>query len=188
MKVNLKLDDREFQKAMRKYADMRGMDLPAVLNRRARSLVYHLGAVYKQVAPTKEHIQQKMQSLGMGVKVREPIKKSKGTWKQKIKREQKARIRAINWTTAGWAKAGVKMGIRGDLARMSRKFKNQPRGKIVNKKGWVHSSITIINSQVAAGFIDEKHNVVQKALDKDTKDMYDWMYQALEKQRRRANL
>lgn len=185
MKAKMTVDTREFERALRRYADVRKMSLGDALKRRAVSVSIKLIRLYQSNAPTREDIESQVESLGWRVKVR-PALKTRGARSYQVKREVSARVRAIRLTSMGWIVAGSKFGLRG--RRVLAKFRGLARGSVRMNLHGRKMFVEINNEMPGAAPMDQKGDLIQKALDGDARDMTSYIHRKLEKQSQRAGL
>lgn len=166
------LDDREFQKSLRAYLDLRKtVDPKAELRRRAKNVGMRLVRIYKTKGVVLNEITAKVKSLGNRVKIRPKIRAKKGkTFQQMIRMELNARRSAKGFTATGWFPSVEKLG--GNPKREQRPGGGPRRGKLIERLGLFETSETLVNQQPGAAHVQGKTtSLEQQALNQETADM-----------------
>ena len=186
-------DDREFQRNLRRYLDLRGNTDPVKeLRRRAKNVGYSLVGLYNKNATKKEAITAKVRSLGGRVKIRPRIKdaaKNQGlSRKALIAKELRARVAATSLTTTGWFPPIKALG--GTITRKSRRrVRGEAKGKLVEKTNGADIHETLINEMPGAAVVAAKDpQLFQKAIDKEAADMARYILRRQDQAARRNNL
>lgn len=166
------LDDKDFQKSLKTYLDLRkNVDPKKELRRRAKNVGMRLTRIYKTKGVSLQEITAKVNSLGSRVKIRPKIRAKKGkTFRQKIRMELSARRSAKGFTATGWFPAVEKLG--GNPKRVQRPGGGPRRGKLIERMGFFEKSETLVNQQPGAAHVQGKTSALeQQALNQETADM-----------------
>lgn len=169
------LDDRDFQKSLKQYLDLRkNVDPKKELRRRAKNVGMRLVRIYKDKGVVLQDITAKVRSLGNRVRIRPKIrakgKLQKWTYKKWIAAELRARRSAKGFTATGWFPSVESLG--GNPKRQQRSGGGPRRGKLIERMGLFERSETLVNQQSGAAHVQDKTtNLEQQALDQETADM-----------------
>lgn len=186
MRISFNYDQRNFSKALRKYADVSGMQLGDLIKKRTVSLFFRLYRAYRKLAPTKQEID----SVGASgrVKVRNGIAASRGTRANKVKREIAYRKRAITFTAVGWLFAAKGTGA-GIKTKIPAKFAGKSQGEGSSRFTGSKPFSEMINLTEGAPILEAKNAVVKTALKAEKNDMITYIKRkTLQQQARRAGL
>lgn len=175
MPIKVTFDNREFNKALQAYLDIRkNVNPKEEIKRRAKNIGMKLIKTYKEKGTDLAEITAKVKSLGFRVKIRDKIKNKIGkngrklTIQQQIAAETRARRSAKGFTATGWFPAVTKLG--GNPK--DKKRTGPQRGTLVEKLWGFNISETLVNDQPGAGYtFDKLKSPIQEAIDKETADM-----------------
>ncbi len=188
------LDDKNFQRALRRVCELRGItNIPQELRRRAKNVGFRLVNIYKKNGVQLQQITQKVRSLEASrrVKIRPGIR-AKGranglSYKQLVGAEIRARRSAKGFTATGWFPAVERLG--GKPKRQIRGNGGPRRGKLIEKLGRGEMSETLVNQQPGAGHVQGKSRALeQQALDAETADMVVYIVRKMNEAARRNGL
>lgn len=185
-KLKSSFDDRDFQRALKQYLDLRGnVDPQKELRRRAKNIGMRLIAIYKIWTPSRELIRNKVRALGKRVKIREAIRKKGGQLPGMIRAEIRARQNAISFTATGWFPAVTKLGGR---PRKKKNLRGPMRGSMEERQG-SRAHVTLVNEQPGAAQV-AKHAgaAMQHAIDAERDDMLIYIERKIDQNVRRSGL
>ncbi len=172
-------DDREFQKALKAYLNIKkNVDPKKELKRRAKNIGMKLVKIYKEKGVVLSDITAKVNSLGFRVKIRPKLRakaKVNGwNFKRMRRAEAAARRSAKGFTSTGWFPAVEKLG--GNPKRQVRAGTGPRRGKLIEKLSGSNISETLVNQQPGASVVMTKaQSPIQKAMDAETLDMANYI-------------
>jgi len=166
-------DDRDFQRGLKRYLDLKkNVEPKKELRRRAKNVGLRLVKIYKQKGVVLANITAKVNSLGVRVKIRPKILAKRGvrwTRQRMIQAELRARRSAKGFTATGWFPSVIALG---GNPRDTERRTGPRRGKLEERLGGNNMSETLVNSQPGAAFTQNKVQTdEQRALDLETADM-----------------
>jgi len=168
------LDDKDFQKSIKTYLDLRkNVDPKKELRRRAKNVGMRLTRIYKKEGVDQSYFDSKTAEVvaRFTLRIRPKIRAKKGIslW-QKIRMELRARKSAKGFTATGWFPSVEKLG--GNPKRVQRPGGGPRRGKLIERMGIFEKSETLVNQQPGAAHVQGKtESLEQQALDQETADM-----------------
>lgn len=165
------LDDRDFQKSLKQYLDLRkNVDPKKELRRRAKNVGMRLVRIYKAKGVVLQDITAKVRSLGGRVRIRPKIRAKHMSYRKMIAAELRARRSAKGFTATGWFPSVEKLG--GNPKREQRSGGGPRRGKLIERMGLFEKSETLVNQQPGAAHVQDKTiSLEQQALNQETADM-----------------
>lgn len=169
--VKIELDSREFMQAMNEWQRLRKLDDDEAVVDRAGKLSFEFFKRFKEVTISIADLRALPSRLGYHIK-----RKFAGTT---IKQEINRRIRARFAAASGWLPA-VRRFSKSEV-RLE-KIKN-PKGRFeINLQ---EPSVTIINEMKEGVAAEERHKIMQGAIDAQTADMRKYIERKLDQECRR---
>lgn len=180
-------DDAALQTALRQYFDIKkNVDPDKEIRRRAKNVGMRLIRIFKARAPTPAQIQAEAAKIDFALKTRDSIKRKGGSRQKQVKAELRARIAARQFTATGWFPAVEALGGNPKAAK---RIKGPKRGRLVEQKGSLSVSETLINEQPGAEHVATKNgHATQRALDEEAADMMEYVMRKQEQAARSAGL
>ena len=180
MTPSIKFDNRDFQRALRRYADVRKMGLDDALRRRVKPFAIKLFQQFKSKQPQKGILRADLQKR-KALKVRPEARKHRTPRRKEIS----LRVKNIGWTAYGWIAAAIAYG---EKMRMPKHFRMRVKGLAFSRFTFFKKSITLVNPYAGAVAMDKQHDLVKKAVAEETQDMTDYIEKKLARHARRSRL
>ena len=174
MKASFKLNDKDFQRTLRRYSKVSSMKPGEIVKKRALRICIKLMQAYKRTAPSREEIEGKAKSLDYRLAIRPSIARSKGSRANKVKRELAARKRSVTFTAMGWIFAGKQAGL-GLKAKVLKKFKRKVRSIGKSRLSGRRPFVILWNTLPGAAVIEATHKIISKTMNREAKDMQQYI-------------
>lgn len=163
-------DLQKFQEALRSYLRYNRRELGPLIENRARRLQWELYRRFRNIAPTREKIDQDAAALGFR------IRRAMGDDGKRlsVKRELARRRRSIGWLSVSFLQRQWRARREGQssaFAAVSRRKREIGRAIIRTAKGESHPRVRILSFLEGAAVQSRQRGIVDRALRAETNDM-----------------
>lgn len=163
-------DLQKFQEALRAYARYNRRELGPLIENRARRLQWELYRRFRDIAPTREKIDQEAAALGFR------IRRATGSDGKPltVKRELARRRRSIRWLSVSFLQRQWRANREGQsaaFAAVSRRKREIGRSILRTAKGESRPRVHILSFLEGAAVQNRQRGIVERALRAETNDM-----------------
>lgn len=160
---------KAFNKALKEYAQYNQRDLGQLTENRANRMRWELYKVFRDIAPTREDIDSKLDSLGGRVR-----RRMEHGRRVTLAREKRARRSSIKYLSIGFMLRDWRVNRMGqNVTRDQRNRMNRQIGQVIDHtaRGVMRPSVELINMLDGAVKMNAERALVNQVLTRQTADM-----------------